>query len=108
MSIQNRIFKEERYWELISGPWTKAEEWLMDQHIEDFKRSGIDCTTEPGKDDEIFVYRCAKGYVNLHDKQRYQSEVNHYSECAGIRHKRHKISEFRKIQKEIQQSLCTK
>lgn len=96
--VQNRIFKDERYWELISGPWTVAEKWLMDKQIKEFKSSGIDCTTEPFGD-HIYVYRCAKGYVYLKSKL--------YDYAADFKYK-HKHTEFRKIQKEIQRDLCAK
>lgn len=63
--IQNRIIKDGRTWELISGPWTVAEAWLMAKHVDDFKKSGIDCITENAGDDCVYVYRCARGYIHL-------------------------------------------
>lgn len=112
MSIQNRIIKDGRNWELISGPWTVAEAWLMAKHIDDFNKSGIDCITENAGDDCVYVYRCARGYIHLKplsdNPRAVKSRENRINDPERIRMYNRKAQAKYRESKRSEEELCKK
>lgn len=97
--MENQITKNGKKWELISGPWSDCEILMRDKHIKDIEHpidpraKGIPCTVEDGPDG-TYVYRDADGYVTIRGLPKYYTKQG-----------RPVISEFRKIQREIQASM---
>lgn len=93
--VDNRIEIEGKAYELISGPWSIAEEPLLFRHLSELKSGNIDYKPKEDSQGNTWVYRDAKGF------KVYDANAGRYIKNND----KPKLSEFRKLQKEIQYAM---
>lgn len=65
MKAPNKLTKDGKNWELLSGPWLEHEVFQMQSVIRDLGEIAHMIETVEG---ENYVYRDAKGYISLADQ----------------------------------------
>lgn len=96
--IPNRITKEGKEYELLSGPWENSELEIMFQHLWTLRQGEIGYVLEK-INGLIWVYRDACGYLNTRDfKGTLKQPSSRFCKKFG----KPQTSEYRKLLQEIQ------